>query len=142
MFEHCTAALCSHHKLVIYAFTVIVGVVATILANWWRHAGPFKKAYTFVGAELATASIVAGAGLLIVLTYAAACAGETTVEFLRSHATPENLAKPGLIAINLRLLWYCKNQERRALVSGVTFTRGMRNTFVGAMAFTLALLAF
>ena len=142
MLENCTAALCSHHKIVIYTVTVIVGVFITILANWWRHAGRFKVDYTLVGVELATASLVAGIGVLVALTYAAMCDKETILQFLRSHSSPLNLGRASLIAINVRLLWYCKNQHLRATRSGVTFSRGMRNAIVGAAALTLSLLAF
>jgi len=144
MLEDYVFAVCSHHKAVVYFATVIVGVAITILANWWRHAGPFKKEYTFVGAELSTGSIVAGAGLLISLFYSASCAQEPLVSFLRSHSSPEELARPALIILNVRFLRYCKNQERRAsaVASRLTILRGVRNTSVGALAFTLSLLAF
>src|SRR5580658_3489903 len=114
MFGGFTMAVCSHHKVVVYFWTVVIGVFVTIIANWWRHAGPFQKEYMFVGAELSTGAIVAGTGLVISLIYTASCAGEPLLAFLRSHTSPEQLARPALILLNVRFLRYCKNQERRA----------------------------
>jgi hypothetical protein len=143
MAEYCTAAVCGQYKIIAFVTTVFVGVLITMLANWRRSGSSFRPQCTFVGAEMATAAIVAGVALLVEFGYVIWCADGTFSHFLRwANAYPGKAVEPVMILINLRFFRYCRNQEWRAVGSGMTYWRGMRNAFVGSLAFTLSLLAF
>jgi hypothetical protein len=144
MVEPCVVALCGRdmHNFMVGTLTVLVGVFAAVIANWVREGGTFQKQYFFVGADLTMSSIVTCAGVILLMIYTAACAKQTLVQYILENPTPYNVARPALFVINARLLLYCRNQQRRALISGVTFRRGVKNTFVGVVALTLSMLAF
>lgn len=143
MFNYCSVAACGHYRSVAYLVTVILGVLITIVANWRREGGPFKVSYTYVGAELSSGAIIAGVVLLIEFSYIVWCNDGTFDHYLRwANAYPGKAVAPLLILINWRFFRYCRNQYWRALESGLTVSRGLRNTLVGSLAFTLSLLAF
>ncbi len=133
---------CAHHGgacgyLAMFSVALIAGVAFTVLANWRRKGGPFKDEYLFVGAELATSTIVAGTVLLVYLAYMFSCKDGHGMEWLTK--TTRRAAAPGLILIGLRFFRYCRNQEKRATLSGLTRWRGLKNIVVGSFPFALTI---
>jgi hypothetical protein len=143
MFNCFVAASCGQYKPALYAATVLLGILITVYANWRRKGGRFKAEYAYVGAELATASIVAGFTLCIEFSYIIWCTDGTFWRLAQwANQYPGRAIAPFIILLNMRIYRYCRNQEWRAIRSGLTFSRGIRNTFVGSLALTVSLVAF
>lgn len=138
------AAACANPKPGIFVLTLFGSVTITILANWRRKGGGRLQAeHFFVGAELATGAVISGVTLLIAFASIILCSDgqwKTVVNSL--YQAPDKAVSPFLILLELRLFRYCRNQERRAIKTGMTIPRGLRNTLVGSLAFTASLIGF